>query len=69
MAGVHITQVGDALDLICLREYGETKISLPAVLRANPDLASVAHNLPRGVEIQLPDIEMPAASAEVRLWD
>jgi phage tail protein X len=40
------------------------------VLDANPDIAAVAHRLPVGLSIVLPDIAASQKSQQtVRLWD
>lgn len=66
----YITRAGDALDLICLREYGRQAGAVEAVLADNPHIATIAHSLPAGVAIQLPPKTLPeAAGNEVRLWD
>lgn len=70
MSGEYVTRVGDALDLICLREYGAQAGVVETVLEANPHLGKVAHALPVGVTIALPDL--PAKSVvgqSPKLWD
>ncbi|MFV0384871.1 tail protein X [Paracoccus sp. (in: a-proteobacteria)] len=70
MAGVHVTAAGDALDLICLREYGMQAGAVEHVLEANPHIATVAHRLPPGLEIALPDLPVrDRAGQGPRLWD
>lgn len=70
MAVNYTTGANDALDLICARHYGRQAGAVERVLEANPDIAAVAHRLPRGLSIVLPD--MPAkgqGQQTVRLWD
>lgn len=69
MARTHVTGAGDALDLICLREYGAQAGAVEKVLEANPQIAAVSHRLPIGVDIALPDITVTRAGARPKLWD
>jgi phage tail protein X len=69
MSAVHITSMHDALDLICARHYGRQAGAVERVLEANPDIAGVAHRLPAGLEITLPDIVDSAGQQAVKLWD
>lgn len=70
MSAIHITSVNDALDLICARHYGRQAGVVERVLEANPEIAAVAHRLPVGVSIVLPDIAASGqAQQAVRLWD
>ncbi|KEP69639.1 tail protein [Thioclava dalianensis] len=70
MASTYITATGDALDLICLRAYGVQAGAVAQVLEANPEIADIAHRLPAGVEIILPDLAVQdQARQPVRLWD
>ncbi len=70
MSGIHVTTVNDALDLICARHYGRQAGVVEQVLDANPDIAAVAHRLPVGLSIVLPDIIVGQQSQQtVRLWD
>ncbi|MCG3266124.1 tail protein X [Yoonia sp. I 8.24] len=69
MAAIHITSMHDALDLICARHYGQQAGAVERVLEANPDLAEVAHRLPAGLKITLPDIVDSAGQQTVKLWD
>ncbi|TRD16979.1 tail protein X [Palleronia caenipelagi] len=70
MASTYVTKAGDALDLICLREYGAQAGAVEHVLEANPQIRDVAHRLPPGTRITLPDGAWQAAqSPELRLWD
>jgi phage tail protein X len=70
MAKVIVTGDGDALDLICYREYGVQAGAVERVLEVNPAIRDVAHRLPRGVQITLPDLAniLPAGTTP-RLWD
>ncbi|MBT2130133.1 tail protein X [Aliiroseovarius lamellibrachiae] len=69
MSASHITSANDALDLICARYYGRQSGAVEQVLEANPDIAQVAHRLPAGMEITLPDIKSGIARKTVKLWD
>lgn len=70
MPAVHVTSENDALDLICARHYGRQAGSVEQVLEANPDIADVAHRLPVGLAIVLPDIATNGQGQQtVRLWD
>lgn len=70
MPAIHITTANDALDLICVRHYGRQAGAVERVLEANPDIAAVAHRLPVGLEIVLPDIVAGVAGQQtVKLWD
>ncbi|KPU83675.1 hypothetical protein JI58_08055 [Marinosulfonomonas sp. PRT-SC04] len=66
---MHITSENDALDLICARHYGRQAGAVEQVLEANPDIAAVAHRLPTGLEITLPDIVAGGGQRTVKLWD
>lgn len=69
MAGRYTTVDGDALDLICYRHYGQRAGAAEAVLEANPHIAAIAHKLPLGIVITLPDLGADAGTAALRLWD
>ena len=70
MASLYVTTAGDALDLICLREYGAQAGAVECVLEANPHIRNVAHRLPGGVEISLPNmVVQDQAGQPLRLWD
>lgn len=70
MARLYKTVLGDALDLICLREYGSHAGTVEQVLEANPQIRDVAHRLPIGTEITLPDLVASAHPVHgARLWD
>lgn len=56
MASVYITSAGDALDLICLREYGGQAGAVEQVLEANPHISRLTPRLPAGVSVALPDL-------------
>ncbi|TAN72314.1 MAG: phage tail protein [Magnetospirillum sp.] len=63
------TRQGDTVDAICWRYYGRESAS-EAVLEANRGLAGHGPILPAGLEIELPDLAMPApASTLIKLWD
>ena len=69
MSAIYITSLHDALDLICARHYGRQAGAVERVLAANPDIAEVAHRLPAGLEITLPNIVDSAGQQAVKLWD
>lgn len=69
MAKLYVTGAGEALDLICQREYGMQAGAVEQVLEANPQIADVAHALPAGLKIALPDIAARHAVVQPRLWD
>ncbi len=70
MASVHVTNFGDALDLVCQRHYGRQAGAVEQVLLANPSIAPVAHDLPVGIAITLPDLSSQSAESQlIRLWD
>lgn len=68
MTSIYVTKVGDALDLICHREYGVQAGVAEQVLEANPHIKANAHRLPAGVDITLPDLNVQR-SQSLRLWD
>lgn len=79
MSGVvYVTGPGEALDLICARHYGmgqgagtgsgSVAAAVAQVLEANPQIAPIAHDLPRGTRLVLPVLRASAAPAEVHLW-
>lgn len=70
MSSVHVTSANDALDLICARHYGRQAGVVEQVLKANPEIAPVAHRLPVGLTIVLPDISAGGQGQQIlRLWD
>lgn len=70
MTSRYVTRAGDALDLICLRHYGAQAGAVERVLEANPQIKAVAHRLPMGTEIKMPDIAVQNTVGQpVRLWD
>lgn len=70
MASIYVTREGDALDLICHREYGAQAGVAEQVLEANPHIRQVAHRFPAGLEITLPDLKIQNPSSQsLRLWD
>lgn len=70
---VHTTTADERLDLIVFDEYGAVSGYLEAVLdyEDNRGLGELGPVLPAGVEVTLPDLELPTASTTetVRLWD
>ncbi len=68
MATVYSTKDGDVLDAICRKHYGTEAVFLQ-VLNANPGLSNLGAKFSAGVEITLPDIEIPKKEPEASLWD
>ncbi len=70
---IYTSKEGDRLDLICHKYYhpGADKLAeyVAKVLEHNKGLASQPAVLPRGITIELPDIEIEAKTAVVNLWD
>ena len=70
MASIYVTRKGDALDLICYREYGMQAGIVEQVLETNPHIKTIAHRFPAGVKITLPDPSLKnSAGQPLRLWD
>lgn len=70
MASLYITRSNDALDLICLHEYGAQAGMVERVLEANPHIKNFAHALPLGTKITLPDMVVQDRIGQpLRLWD
>lgn len=70
MTQLHVCAQGDALDLICKRHYGLQAGAVEQVLQANPQIAAVAHRLPEGTRLILPDLSGHQLTGQtVRLWD
>lgn len=70
MAVLYTTFADEALDLICMRHYGVQAGAVEQVLEANPAIRDVAHDLPIGTEITLPDLDTSELSGQTTsLWD
>ncbi|MBQ4826544.1 tail protein X [Leisingera sp. HS039] len=70
MASEYVTRLGDALDLICLREYGAQAGAVERVLEANPHIKDVAHTLPVGTAVTLPNLSLQSGVGQSpKLWD
>ncbi len=70
MARIHITQAFEALDLIVYREYGLQAGAVEPVLEANPHISDIAHDLPAGTRILLPDLAVNDRTIRApKLWD
>lgn len=65
----YTTAQGDQLDLICQRHYGRQAGAVELVLEANPQLAAVAHDLPPGLTLTLPDVAAGQTSGALKLWN
>jgi len=64
------TRVGDVLDAICAKHYGDTPHRVEGVIAANPGLAALGPVLPSGLIIVPPEIEDTAQERPtIRLWD
>lgn len=68
MATVYRTRDGDVLDAICYEHYG-TVVAVVQVLNANAGLADLGPVYESGVDIVLPDVELPKEEPEASLWD
>lgn len=68
MATVYSTKDGDVLDAICRKHYGTETVFLQ-VLNANPGLSELGVKFSAGIQIILPDIEIPKKEPEASLWD
>ena len=61
---------GECLDALVWRATGRGADATDAVLAANPGLAAIAHRLPEGRIVVIPDLPAaPATPALVQLWD
>ncbi|MBF9235598.1 tail protein X [Microvirga alba] len=70
MATTYTTREGDTVDFIAWKFYGSTENQVvEAVLAENRGLADKGALLPPGLQITLPEIQTPAKSQGVRLWD
>ncbi|AFE59926.1 tail X family protein [Rahnella aquatilis HX2] len=64
-----IAEQGDTVDSLCWRYYGRTESVVEQVYAANVGLAAAGAILPHGYAVELPDINLPAVSETVSLWD
>jgi phage tail protein X len=69
MARVVYARQGDTVDLICLRQYGQTAAVTELVYRANPGLCELGPVLPIGTAVTLPDAAPQPEQNVVQLWD
>lgn len=70
MATTYTTREGDTVDFIAWKFYGSTANQVvESVLAENRGLADLGAILPPGLQITLPEIQTPAKSQGVRLWD
>lgn len=67
MFTIYRTFYGDMLDASCNTRLGSEQ-HVPAVLTANPGLATLGPVYPAGVVITLPEISEPVAAGLIRLW-
>lgn len=64
------TKAGDTVDWICWRYYGTiAEGAVEMLLESNRRLAESGPILPAGLVVELPRIEAPEKTSEVRLWD
>jgi len=63
------TLLNDTVDYICWKFYGSTDGTAEKVYLANPGLADHGPELPRGLLVELPEIEPPKTTDGVKLWD
>lgn len=70
MTTIYTTREGDTVDFIAWRFYGSTANRVTeAVLEVNRGVADYGPILPAGIELALPEIDAPAKTRGVRLWD
>lgn len=70
MTTIYTTREGDTVDFIAWKHYGATTNRVvEQVLEANRGLADRGPILPAGIELTLPEIDAPAKTRGVRLWD
>lgn len=70
MTTIYTTREGDTVDAICWRFYGSTaNLVTEAVLEVNRGVAYYGPILPAGIALTLPEIDAPAKTRGVRLWD
>ncbi len=69
MAVKYRTREGDMLDNIAWKHYGKQSSAVEEILEANPGLAEYGEQLPAGLVITLPDINLPETDTIIRLWD
>lgn len=58
---------GDTVDLLCQRHYGLTRGVTEAVVSANKGISGQLF-LTAGQEVELPEVNEPAATETVQLW-
>ena len=66
---IYRTIDGDAIDLICFREYGISSKTTEVVLDHNYRIADNPIQMPAGVDVALPPQEPPSLRSIIRLWD
>ncbi|MFJ7315615.1 tail protein X [Pseudomonas sp. NPDC098747] len=70
MGVILIAQQNDTVDALCWRHYGRTTGVTEDVLAANPGLADHGPNLPQGLAVNMPIIQVAAPQRQmVNLWD
>ncbi len=63
------SEVGDTVDLIAWRHYGnQIANATEVILEANRGLAEHGAVLPAGTLVILPEVEQPRERESVRLW-
>ena len=67
---VYKTRDGDTVDLIAWRYYERTDNRIvERLLEANHGLADYGPLLPAGVTVNLPQLDVPATTDGISLWD
>ncbi len=59
----------ETVDLICLKQYGQTATYTEMVLAANPKLAVLGAFVPIGTVLVLPEVKKTVVKAQKNLWD
>lgn len=70
MSATVVTKQGDTLDYLCWAHYGATAGRVvETVLAENEWLTDHGVVLPAGLYVHLPDIEAPAETRGIALWE
>ena len=66
----YLTKVGDTLDEIAYRYYGNTNNKVvERILKVNFGISQYEALLPAGVLIELPEVKQSTETRKVKLWD
>ena len=66
----YLTKVGDTLDEIAYRYYGNTNNKVvERILKVNFGISQYEALLPAGVLIELPEVQQSTETRKVKLWD